>query len=123
MEREDKIREKFKKIEANRYKVNWSFGVLLWEIFTLGGTPYAAIDSQQLFGYLKDGHRLRKPRLCDQDMYAMMLQCWNETPERRPVVDELAARLAKMLEKSQVYINLGRQEESLYTEIDHSLEQ
>ncbi|CAG5122081.1 unnamed protein product, partial [Candidula unifasciata] len=45
----------------------WSFGILLWEIFTLGGTPYSSIDSQQLFKYLKDGYRLRKPKLCSQD--------------------------------------------------------
>ncbi|RUS70794.1 hypothetical protein EGW08_021442, partial [Elysia chlorotica] len=98
----------------------WSFGVLLWEIFTLGGTPYAAIDSQQLFSYLKEGHRLRKPRLCEQDMYAMMLQCWHDCPKRRPVMEELVARLHKMLEKSEVYINLSSQEEALYAEIDHS---
>ncbi|XP_059160986.1 fibroblast growth factor receptor 2-like isoform X2 [Physella acuta] len=96
----------------------WSFGVLLWEMFTLGGTPYSSIDSQQLFNYLKDGHRLRKPRLCEPDMYAMMLQCWHETPERRPTIDELVARLGRMLENSQVYMNLSIQEESLYTEID-----
>ncbi|GFS11684.1 receptor protein-tyrosine kinase [Elysia marginata] len=101
----------------------WSFGVLLWEIFTLGGTPYATIDSQQLFSYLKNGHRLRKPRLCEQDMYAMMLQCWNEAPDRRPVMEELVARLQKMLEKSQVYINLSSKEEALYAEIDHGSEQ
>ncbi|KAH9523424.1 hypothetical protein Btru_039994 [Bulinus truncatus] len=100
----------------------WSFGVLLWEIFTLGGTPYSSIDSQQLFSYLKDGHRLRKPRLCDQDMYGMMLQCWNDVPERRPTIDELTARLQTMLEKSQVYMNITVQEESLYTEIDHERE-
>lgn len=100
----------------------WSFGILLWEIFTLGGTPYSSIDSQQLFTYLKDGHRLRKPRLCDQDMYAMMLQCWNDIPERRPTIDELTARLQRMLENSQVYMNISVQEESLYTEIDHDRE-
>ena len=32
----------------------------------------------------------------------MMLQCWNDSPERRPVMGELVARLHKMLEKSQV---------------------
>ena len=41
----------------------------MWETFTLGGTPYSDIDSQQLFAYLKDGNRLRKPRLCDQDTW------------------------------------------------------
>ncbi|BFY99758.1 hypothetical protein BsWGS_02798 [Bradybaena similaris] len=99
----------------------WSFGILLWEIFTLGGTPYSSIDSQQLFKYLKDGFRLRKPKLCSQDMYSMMLQCWNDDPERRPTIDELTARLDRMMENSQVYMNINLQEESLYAEIEHEL--
>lgn len=97
----------------------WSFGVVLWEIFTLGGTPYSSTDTQQLFTYLKDGYRLKRPRLCDQTTYAMMLQCWNENPERRPSFCELCGRLHRMLEDSQVYMNISTEEESLYTEIDH----
>ncbi|XP_025109242.1 epidermal growth factor receptor-like isoform X2 [Pomacea canaliculata] len=97
----------------------WSFGVVLWEIFTLGGTPYSSTDTQQLFNLLKDGYRLKRPRLCDQNAYAMMLQCWNEIPERRPTFPELCGRLQRMLEDCQVYMNISTEEESLYAEIDH----
>nr|KAG5709599.1 hypothetical protein BaRGS_001649 [Batillaria attramentaria] len=99
----------------------WSFGVVLWEVFTLGGTPYSSTDTQQLFTYLKDGYRLKRPRLCDQTTYAMMLQCWNENPERRPSFSELCGRLQRMLEDSQVYMNISTEEESLYAEIDNDL--
>lgn len=51
------------------YPCRWSFGVVLWEIFTLGGTPYSSTDTQQLFNLLKDGYRLKRPRLCDQNAY------------------------------------------------------
>ncbi|XP_076440638.1 uncharacterized protein LOC143280044 isoform X2 [Babylonia areolata] len=97
----------------------WSFGVVLWEIFTLGGTPYSSTDTQQLFAYLKDGYRLKRPKLCDQNTYAMMLQCWNENAQRRPTFPELCGRLQRMLEDCQVYMNLATEEESLYAEIDH----
>ncbi|XP_070194131.1 tyrosine-protein kinase receptor Tie-1-like [Littorina saxatilis] len=100
----------------------WSFGVVLWEIFTLGGTPYSSTDTQQLFAYLKDGYRLKRPKICDQNTYAMMLQCWNETAERRPTFSELCGRLQRMLDDCQVYMNLSTEEESLYAEIEQDEE-
>ncbi|KAK3089709.1 hypothetical protein FSP39_005811 [Pinctada imbricata] len=84
----------------------WSFGVLLWEIATLGGTPYHGLDTQQMCNLIKQGFRMRRPRNCDPALYAMMLQCWYERPESRPCIKEIVSRLQRMLEDSQVYMNL-----------------
>ena len=46
----------------------WSFGVLMWEIFTLGGNPYPTVPVEKLFDYLKDGNRMSKPMYCDDEM-------------------------------------------------------
>lgn len=47
---------------------SWSFGVLMWEIFTLGGSPYPGIPVEELFKLLKEGHRMDKPANCTNDL-------------------------------------------------------
>ena len=46
----------------------WAFGVTCWEVFTLGGTPYAALDFEDMLLFLEQGSRLRKPQLCSQNV-------------------------------------------------------
>lgn len=46
----------------------WSFGVLLWEIVTMGSTPYPGIPTQQLLGLLQEGYRMQKPPNCNQEL-------------------------------------------------------
>ena len=56
---------------AGRYSSEsdvWSFGILLWEIFTLGGSPYPGIPVEELFKLLKEGHRMDKPANCTHDL-------------------------------------------------------
>ncbi|MBN3279455.1 FGFR3 factor, partial [Polyodon spathula] len=67
----------------------WSYGVILWEIFTLGGSPYPGIPVEELFKLLKEGHRMDKPANCTHELYMIMRECWHAVPSQRPTFKQL----------------------------------
>ncbi|XP_012590332.1 PREDICTED: fibroblast growth factor receptor 3, partial [Condylura cristata] len=75
----------------------WSFGVLLWETFTLGGSPYPGIPVEELFKLLREGHRMDKPANCTHDLYMVMRECWHAVPSQRPTFKQLVEDLDRVL--------------------------
>lgn len=75
----------------------WSYGVLLWEIFTLGGNPYPSIPVEELFKLLRDGYRMEQPPYSSEDMYHIMQKCWRQKPEDRPSFSLLVEEIDKIL--------------------------
>ena len=71
----------------------WSFGVLLWEIMTLGGEPYTGVSYERLFQLLQMGFRMERPTCCSLDIYQLMDDCWNGEPTLRPSFSNLENRL------------------------------
>ncbi|XP_059621242.1 tyrosine-protein kinase receptor torso-like [Phlebotomus argentipes] len=71
----------------------WSFGVLLYEIFTLGCIPYPTIENDQLLVYLRTGARMEMPPNCSLSLYKLMRSCWAENPNERPSFNAIAAEL------------------------------
>ncbi|XP_069734400.1 tyrosine-protein kinase JAK3 [Phaenicophaeus curvirostris] len=85
----------------------WSFGVLLYELFTYSnkskspseeflrmmGTEKATQIVCHLLELLKDNRRLPAPSGCPGEVYALMLSCWTFTPDPRPAFGELAPKL------------------------------
>lgn len=60
----------------------WSFGVTVWEIFTLGKTPYSdetykerKITKENLVHFLRSGGRLKRPSNCSDELYSVLLDC------------------------------------------------
>ncbi|XP_060598183.1 uncharacterized protein LOC132751969 isoform X2 [Ruditapes philippinarum] len=74
----------------------WSYAVVLWEIFTLGETPYAKMRSRQLPVSLKKGERLPKPEQCDDTWYGVMKRCWEYDPHKRPLFVDVRSELDDM---------------------------
>ncbi|KAH8378483.1 hypothetical protein KR093_011649, partial [Drosophila rubida] len=80
------------------YSDVWSFGIVLWELFSLSKVPYPGIDpNQELFNKLNDGYRMEKPPYANQELYEIMLECWRKSPESRPLFNVLEKRFANML--------------------------
>uniref|UniRef100_A0A8R1DNI1 Protein kinase domain-containing protein n=2 Tax=Caenorhabditis japonica TaxID=281687 RepID=A0A8R1DNI1_CAEJA len=71
----------------------WAFGVLLWEIATLGGFPYNNVADKDLLNQLTDGMRLEQPPKCSDDMYFLMKSCWNLRQEDRPSFVSILSKL------------------------------
>lgn len=63
-----------------------SLGILLWEIFSLGHTPYPGMKPEDnLFDKLRDGFRMERPKYATTKMHEVMLDCWHVDPKSRPV--------------------------------------
>ncbi|XP_023387634.1 fibroblast growth factor receptor 4 isoform X4 [Pteropus medius] len=85
----------------------WSFGILLWEIFTLGGSPYPGIPVEELFSLLREGHRMDRPPNCPPELYGLMRECWHAAPSQRPTFKQLVEALDKvLLAISEEYLDL-----------------
>ncbi|XP_078595044.1 uncharacterized protein LOC144872600 [Branchiostoma floridae x Branchiostoma japonicum] len=79
----------------------WSFGVLLWEIATLGKDPNydgrVQLSFLQMVGILRQGIRMKRPPGCPEDLYRLMRACWRDVPATRPTPDGIEQRLLQLI--------------------------
>ncbi|XP_066474944.1 vascular endothelial growth factor receptor 1 [Tiliqua scincoides] len=88
----------FDKIYSTKSDV-WSYGVLLWEIFSLGASPYPGIQiDEDFFNKLKEGVRMKAPEFATTEIYQIMLDCWQGDPNERPIFSGLVKRLGDLLQ-------------------------
>ncbi|KAI1898037.1 hypothetical protein AGOR_G00068200 [Albula goreensis] len=88
----------FDKVYTSQSDV-WSFGVLLWEIFSLGASPYPGVQIDEEFcKRLKDGTRMRAPDNASPGIYRIMLACWQGEPRERPTFPALVEILGDLLQ-------------------------
>ncbi|XP_063984166.1 proto-oncogene tyrosine-protein kinase receptor Ret isoform X1 [Diachasmimorpha longicaudata] len=85
----------------------WSFGVLLWELVTLGASPYPGVDVHNLYNLLKAGYRMERPANCSPQLYKLMVSCWHDEAGMRPSFKELTCQWERMLEDGVEYLDLN----------------
>ncbi|XP_004393842.1 PREDICTED: tyrosine-protein kinase Fer isoform X1 [Odobenus rosmarus divergens] len=77
----------------------WSFGILLWETFSLGVCPYPGMTNQQAREQVERGYRMSAPQHCPEDIFKIMTKCWDYKPENRPKFSELQKELTVIKRK------------------------
>uniref|UniRef100_A0A3P9M0M3 Mast/stem cell growth factor receptor n=1 Tax=Oryzias latipes TaxID=8090 RepID=A0A3P9M0M3_ORYLA len=88
----------------------WSYGILLWEIFSLGNSPYPGMQvGSAFYRMIQEGHRMNRPELAPVEMYDMMLSCWSHDPLKRPSFRKLVERTELLLSENtkNVYLTLS----------------
>ncbi|KAG7462822.1 hypothetical protein MATL_G00188820 [Megalops atlanticus] len=81
----------------------WSFGVLMWEVFSHGELPYTKLSDEEVLEGLQGGKmKLPVPENCPSKVYKLMVRCWASSPKDRPSFSELANALGELPSNSKV---------------------
>ncbi|KAL1773521.1 macrophage colony-stimulating factor 1 receptor [Sigmodon hispidus] len=88
----------------------WSYGILLWEIFSLGLNPYPGIlVNSKFYKLVKDGYQMAQPVFAPKNIYSIMQSCWDLEPTNRPTFQQICFLLQEQAQqdrKEQDYANL-----------------
>lgn len=71
----------------------WSYGVVLWEIYSYGLQPYYGYNNQEVINMIRARKLLPCPESCPSYCYSLMVECWAELAVRRPSFAEISHRL------------------------------
>ncbi|XP_029986408.1 tyrosine-protein kinase STYK1 [Sphaeramia orbicularis] len=71
----------------------WSFGILLYEMVTLGDPPFSELMATELLQYLQRGKHLKRPANCSNSLYSLMRSCCQWSPPQRLSMSELIRKL------------------------------
>ncbi|XP_005356966.1 high affinity nerve growth factor receptor [Microtus ochrogaster] len=84
----------------------WSFGVVLWEIFTYGKQPWYQLSNTEAIECITQGRELERPRACPPDVYAIMRGCWQREPQQRHSMKDVHARLQALAQAPPSYLDV-----------------
>ncbi|XP_062502678.1 ephrin type-A receptor 4a-like [Corticium candelabrum] len=108
----------------------WSYGVVLYEVWSVGQRPFGSISNGKVMEKVEAGYRLPPPPGCSRSLYHLMIDCWHPDTHERPSFGNIMQRLAAsedfLLTNTQgeasIEGNLGDTldvSESCYTDLQH----
>ncbi|XP_031336019.1 tyrosine-protein kinase CSK [Photinus pyralis] len=71
----------------------WSFGILLWEIYSFGRVPYPRIPLADVVKHVEKGYKMEAPEGCPPEVYEIMRQAWDLNPDNRPTFRDVKVKL------------------------------
>ncbi|KAK3786751.1 hypothetical protein RRG08_000957 [Elysia crispata] len=77
----------------------WAFGILMWEVVTLGQKPYPARNNIEVLHFVRDQGKPERPDNCADEMYALMKECWSFNADDRPSFGSLLESLEQFQDK------------------------
>ncbi|KAM8921480.1 high affinity nerve growth factor receptor [Pelodytes ibericus] len=84
----------------------WSFGVVLWEIFTYGKQPWYQLSNTEAIECITQGRELERPRTCPTEVYNIMQGCWQREPQQRLNIKEVHSKLQALVKAPPVYLDI-----------------
>uniref|UniRef100_A0A673LNB9 Tyrosine-protein kinase receptor n=1 Tax=Sinocyclocheilus rhinocerous TaxID=307959 RepID=A0A673LNB9_9TELE len=84
----------------------WSFGVIMWEIFTYGKQPWFQLSNNEVIECITQGRVLDRPRLCPKEVYDLMLGCWQREPQQRLNIKDIQKVLYTLGKATPVYLDI-----------------
>uniref|UniRef100_A0A0N5AH48 Tyrosine-protein kinase receptor n=1 Tax=Syphacia muris TaxID=451379 RepID=A0A0N5AH48_9BILA len=80
----------------------WSYGVLLWELFSLGYVPYPGRNNHEVMTLVVEGSRLGPPSGVPTEIYDLMMECWKTVDTQRPDFTYILNKLESIMKNSAV---------------------
>jgi neurotrophic tyrosine kinase receptor type 2 len=74
----------------------WSFGVAVWELFTYGSLPFEDKRDNEVLEFILQEGRLSKPKKCSNNVFEIIMGCWNDNPQLRPSFYDLHENIADL---------------------------
>lgn len=84
----------------------WSYGVVCWEVITLGSYPFGKMPNFAAAAKVAAGHILPRPSNCEPEIYAILKSCWRTKPSERASFESLEGKWSDILEANSDYIEL-----------------
>ncbi|CAL8112443.1 unnamed protein product [Orchesella dallaii] len=98
--------ESLKLMEFTTKSDVWSYGITLWEIFSLGSVPYPGQSyTDEFLTDLENGYRMSAPIHATTQIFEEMQRCWDLNPTMRPTFSELA--LAFEATRNSEYVHVA----------------
>ncbi|XP_075895407.1 mast/stem cell growth factor receptor kita [Nelusetta ayraudi] len=86
----------------------WSYGILLWEIFSLGNSPYPGMPvDAKFYKMIKEGYKMDAPEFAPSEMYQIMRSCWDADPFNRPPFRKVVEQIEQQLSDTAKHIYLN----------------
>ena len=73
--------------------LDFYLGICLWEILSYGSKPFQGIKNADVIKLIEDRQRLGIPDGCPDELYSIMLNCWEYDSALRPSFSQLKEKI------------------------------